>query len=236
MALALKATYPSQDAFRVAWDTEISRGGLLVRGAEVPQVQVGTEVVLTLVVGHDAVQVPARVATIIPGLGVAVLFEGVPEALAGLAMPVVEADLEEKEAPDTSRQPQALSERLRAMTVNEKMQLALSGQRDERAAILRDTNKMLHLFVFKNPRIGLDEVQSAAKNAQLSPEAIKFIAEHREWGSNPMVCTALVRNPKTPLPLALKMIDRLPMTELRTLAKGGAREAVVHAARKKVIG
>lgn len=50
------------------------------------------------------------------------------------------------------------------------------------------------------------------------------------------VCTALVRNPKTPFALALKLLDRVPLNELRALAKGGAREQIVHAARKKLAG
>ena len=116
------------------------------------------------------------------------------------------------------------------------MQLALSGSRDERTALFRDTNKMLHVFVLKNPRLGLDEVQAAAKLPQLSPDALKMVAEHREWGSNPTVCASLVRNPKTPMPLALRMLDKVPLNDLKAIAKGGARDALVHAARKKLGG
>jgi hypothetical protein len=63
-----------------------------------------------------------------------------------------------------------------------------------------------------------------------------MIAEHREWSMNAGVCASLVRNPKTPMPLALKLLDRIPVTDLRALAKGGAREQIVHAARKKISG
>lgn len=231
MAQTLSVTWPSVDALQQALETELRRGGLLVRGATVAGAHVGAEVLLEARVGEGApVRVPARVAAVIPGVGVAVLFDGVPAGLEALAMPIVEAEAERQ------RPPAALSERLKGMTVTEKMQLAMQGSRDERAALFRDVNKTLHVYVLKNPRIGLDEVQYAAKNPQLSPDAIKLIAEHREWGSNPTVCTALVRNPKTPLPMALKLIDKVPMTDLRSLAKGGAREAVVHAARRRLGG
>ena len=102
--------------------------------------------------------------------------------------------------------------------------------------LLKKTTKTLHLFVLKNPRIGLDEVQYAAKQPNLSPDALKHIAEHREWGANATVATALVRNPKTPMPLALRLLDKLPLSEVRALAKGGARDQIVHAARRKVSG
>ena len=47
----------------------------------------------------------------------------------------------------------------------------------------------------------------------------------------------VVRNPKTPMRDALKILNKLPMNELRNLAKSGnVRTAIQQAARKKVIG
>jgi hypothetical protein len=160
---------------------------------------------------------------------------GVPPELATLGSPVLEAEVLPAEDEEEEKGPPGpLSERLKKMTVNEKMQMALTGTRDERAGILRDTNKSLHLFVLKNPRIGLDEVQSAAKAPNTSPDALKFIAEHREWGGNAQVSASLVRNPKTPMPLAMRALDRVTMSDLKAIAKGGARDQLVHAARKKL--
>jgi hypothetical protein len=68
----------------------------------------------------------------------------------------------------------------------------------------------------------------------LSPDALKAIAEHREWGMNATICTSLVRNPKTLLPLALRLLERIPVSEVRAIAKGGARDQIVQAARKRL--
>ena len=38
------------------------------------------------------------------------------------------------------------------------------------------------------------------------------------------------------LPIALTQVERVPVTELRALAKGGAREQIVQAARRKING
>jgi hypothetical protein len=229
MAVALRVTWASADEYLAVFNAEISKGGLLVRGATLAGVSAGTEVSLEAQVGDAApVKVTARIAAVVPGVGVAVMFDGgVPPALAKLAQPSEEED-------DAPRGP--LTERLKAMSQQEKMQLSLSGGRDERTALLRDNNKSLHLFVLKNPRIGLDEVQAAARMPNLSPDALKMIAEHRDWSVNPTICTALVRNPKTPMPLALRLIDRVPPNDLRAIAKGGARDQIVHAARKKIAG
>lgn len=238
-ALALHVSWASPEEYSAAFTAEISRGGLLVRGASLLGVQAGAEVLLSAsVTGGGSAEVPARVAAVVPGVGVAVMFTGgVPEELQTLGSPVLEAEVlpmeeeEEKKGP-----PGSLSERLKKMTVTEKMQLALTGTRDERMALFRDTNKSLHIFVLKNPRIGLDEIQGAAKSPMVSPDALKMIAEHREWGSNAIVASSLVRNPKTPMPLAMRMLEKVPMSELKAIAKGGARDPLVNAARKKLAG
>ena len=115
------------------------------------------------------------------------------------------------------------------------MQLALSGGREERHHLLRDNNKVLHAYVLRNPRIGIDEVQAAAKLNSLSPEALKAISEHSEWGQNPVICAALVRNPKTPMAIALRLLPRVPLNDLRAIAKGAGRQQVVLAARKLLV-
>lgn len=191
--------------------------------------------------------VHARVAAVVPQVGVAVMLDGAPPALVALATslrapgPALYEPPEVLESPEEAPEeelgegaPKLLSERLKAMNVTQKMQLGLSGGREERMALFRDVNKTLHVYVLRNPRIGLDEVQQAAKQPSLSPDALKMIAEHREWGSNATVCTALVRNPKTPLPVALRLLEKIPMSEVRAIAKGGARDQIVQAARKRL--
>lgn len=229
----LRATYASPAEFLGAFDGEIARGGLLVRGAEIGAAPAMSECRLSVEVsGSPPAEVAGRIACAVPGVGVAVILEGVPAPLAALA-----ERLRAPAGPEDAEPPRgALTDRVKAMSVQEKMQLALSGGRDERLALLRDPTKVAHAVVLRNPRIGLDEVQAAAKNPNLAPDAIKLIAEHKDWGSNATVCTALVRNPKTPLPIALKLIDRVPVSELRAIAKGGARDQIVHAARRKVNG
>jgi len=142
-----------------------------------------------------------------------------------------QAESAERPAPRATQQ-----ERLSALTVGQKINLALSGDREARMALIRDPNKTLHQHVLRNPRIGLDEVQYIAKLTTVSPDALVLIADDDEWGANPVICASLVRNPKTPLPVALRLLQRLPAGEIRTLARGGFRDAVVSAARKWING
>jgi hypothetical protein len=232
-----------------AFDSEIAQGGLLVRGATIEQAVAMGECALQVRIGDEPpIEAAARIAAVVPGVGVAVMFPTVPPELSaaaqrlrsGTALPSdcfgpTPAGEESPASSGAAPMPSgALAARLREMTVAQKMSLALSGDREARFALIRDTNKTLHVYVLRNPRMGIDEVQYAAKLPTLSPEALKLIAEHREWGSNPTICAAVARNPKTPVPIAIRILDRLPVSDLRVIAKGAAREPIVHAARKKL--
>jgi hypothetical protein len=229
----LRAAFASPAEFLIAFDGEMARGGLLVRGAEIGAAQAMSECRLAVeVAGSPPVEVPGRIAAVVPGVGIAVIFDGTPAPLAALAA-AIRAPVE----PAVEEAPRgALTDRVKAMSVQQKMQLALAGSREERLALIRDHTKVAHVFVLKNPRIGIDEVQYAAKSPNLAPDAIRMIAEHKEWAANAAVCTALVRNPKTPVPIALTLLERVPLGELRAIAKGGARDQIVNAARKRLGG
>ncbi|HEX8822078.1 MAG TPA: hypothetical protein VF794_19280 [Archangium sp.] len=242
----LVAEFASAEDFLGGYEREMSKGGLLVRGAALPPgAALGPCVLAVSVAGQAPVEVQAQLAAAVPGVGVAVMFPaGPPAPLVALAerlrAPPAQGPAEEEPEPDAEEPPSPahnplMSARLAAMTVTEKMQLALSGDREARAYLLRDTNKALHVYVLRNPRLGLDEVIYAAKMSSLSPDALKLIAEHREWGVNSTVCTALARNPRTPVPLVLKLLPRVPLQEVRVIAKGQGRAPIVQAARKLVL-
>ncbi len=65
---------------------------------------------------------------------------------------------------------------------------------------------------------------------------LQRIAKDRRWSTNYEIRLALVKNPQTPTPLALRMLDTLRERDLRVLAKGSTvREAIRGAALRKVI-
>lgn len=127
--------------------------------------------------------------------------------------------------------------RIRTASHHEKIQIALHGSREERALLIRDpTAQPLHVYVLKNPHLQLDEIAAIAGLRTVSPETLKMIANRREWAQRPDIAAALVRNPKTPVPVAMKLVPFLSQTELRQLAKvGNLRAPILKAVRKKVL-
>ncbi len=128
-----------------------------------------------------------------------------------------------------------LEAEIAGMNTNQKMQLAMRGTRLARTLLLKDVNKNLQAFIIQNPRITLDEIRSLAGNRQLNPDVLNTIANHKDWGNNPNIVVALVRNPKTPQLVTAKLIEKVPMAEARRLAKANdVPRHVVSAARKRL--
>ena len=122
------------------------------------------------------------------------------------------------------------------LTHAQKIQLALRGNRDQRNAILRDKNRMLHVYVLKNSQLTVDDVLAIAKNTQMGPDLYKHIAERPEWFQRAQIAGALARNPKVPGDIAIRALAHVAPDVLRQIAKGiGAPPHVVQAARKRVI-
>jgi hypothetical protein len=236
----LVAEFATPLEFLAAYDEEIAVGGLLVRGASIENAAAMSDCSLVVRIGGaERAEEKAKLAGAMAG-GVAVIFISPPAALDALA-----AELRNPPEPDAEAEPEpgagdglqqySTRQRLAELSPAQKMALALSCGREERFHLLRDNNKVLHAYVLRNPRIGIEEVQAAAKLNSLSPEALKAIADHAEWGQNAAICAALVRNPKTPMPIALRLLPRLQPSEVRALAKGTARQPIVLAARKMLL-
>ncbi len=126
-------------------------------------------------------------------------------------------------ASDSSESPDRESvssyEKLAKMDVAGKVKAALLGTREEREILIREPNRLVFTAVMQSPKLTLQEVEKIAHMKNISDEILRMIAEKREWVSNYSVILALVRNPRTPIPSAMKFVPRLQDRDLRLLAK-----------------
>ena len=231
--MRLVAEFGSPEEYLAAYEEEISVGGLFLKGASVEGGAAMSDCTLAVLIGGEEVaEENARLAFVTPGIGVAVVFLSPPAALDELAARLREPEPEPEAGAGDGVQQNSARQLLAQLSPSQKMSLALKAGRAERHHLLRDNNKVLHAYVLRNPHIGIDEVQAAAKLNSLSPEALKAIGDHPEWGQNSVICAALVRNPKTPVAIALRLLPRVPLNDLRAIAKGAGRQQIVLAARK----
>lgn len=124
-----------------------------------------------------------------------------------------------EEPPDKAPVNKSLYARIAGMSVGEKIKLALLGNREARALLVRDTNRLIARFVLRNPRLTEDEVLMIARNRNIDSEILREIGEHKQWPRNYQIRLALVNNPKTPLATALHFVSLLHERDLRFLAK-----------------
>ena len=125
--------------------------------------------------------------------------------------------------------------RLQRMGMDDKINLALSGNREERMALATDSNKAVHHYLLKNAKITLDEIAFMARLPSLNPDVLDKIAENPSFVQNPTVVKALVYNPKTPVRTAIRLLDRLPRPEVLNLSKRMTmNRRLVMAAKKKI--
>ena len=226
---------------------QFSRGGFLVRVEPPAGLELYAAVELALRLGDDEVVLDGKVVQMVAGVGTAIAFDAGDAGLAALVdragaapaggAPAVHALAA---APAPARRaapaPRDAHTRVKAASKVDKIHIARYGKKDERMQIIRGSDRSLHRYVLTNPGLGLDEVVTIAKMNTMSPDILKAIADRREWAQRPDIAIALVRNPKTPVPLAIKLLRYVSPSDLRQLAKGSAvRMPILKAARKIVL-
>jgi hypothetical protein len=101
--------------------------------------------------------------------------------------------------------------------VADKVQLAMKGNAEERAILIRDSARMVAMQVLKSPKLSDNEICSYANMRNVAEDVLREIASHRDWTKSYAVAHALVRNPKTPGGLSVQFLPRLGTRDLKVV-------------------
>jgi hypothetical protein len=121
-------------------------------------------------------------------------------------------------SPEAEQRRLATAQRLAVLTVTQKVKAAMRGAREERAVLIRDPNKLVAIAVLSSPKLTLQEVETFARMASVSEDALRVIATTRAWVKNYSVVQGLVFNPKTPVAMSLPLVKRLLERDVRALS------------------
>lgn len=105
------------------------------------------------------------------------------------------------------------------MGVGEKIKMALTGDKEWRSILIRDSNKLVNGAVVKNPRITEPEILAISKSAIQNDEILRVICHNKEWVKNYEIRKALVLNHKTALPIAIRFMGFLTEKDIGAIAK-----------------
>ena len=147
-----------------------------------------------------------------------------------------EESLSEEEAVDEESQ-EFLSKYQLAQTmgIGEKIKVALTGDKEWRTLLIKDSNKLVSGSVVKNPRITEAEVLAIVKGTVQNDEILRVICMNKEWVKNYNIRKALALNNKTPLPNALRYLSTLTEKDLAALAKSKNISTVISTQARRLL-
>lgn len=152
---------------------------------------------------------------------------GANEAAAAPAEePLVDTLAELPDIPDEAADPE--HKVLSSLSVLERMKLAMKGSREQRAALVRDPNKLVSAAVLSSPKVNEAEIETFTKMGNVSEDVLRTIGQNRGWTKNYGVMLGLCRHPKTPPAIAMSFVQRLNERDLKAIttdrnAKEGLR-------------
>jgi hypothetical protein len=125
---------------------------------------------------------------------------------------------------------------LSTLPIVERMKLAMKGTREQRAQLIRDSNRLVASAVLSSPKLTETEVESFAKMANVTEDVLRVIAGNRTWTKNYGVVLGLTKNPKTPAGISMHLLHRLNEKDVKMLSVDrNVPEALRLAARKMMV-
>jgi hypothetical protein len=124
---------------------------------------------------------------------------------------------------------------LNSLSVPQRLKMALKGTREQRSVLVRDPNRMVSAAVLSSPKLTDTEVESFARMGNVSEDVLRTIGMTRAWTQNYTVCSALIRNAKTPLAISMQLLPRMNDRDVKILVTDrNVPEGLRIAARKMV--
>ena len=150
-----------------------------------------------------------------------VLFQETEEIAAALeSHPDEDTHLEDEEGKEILKEKfLPLYKRIGSMTMSQKIRRATLGSKEERMLLVRDSNRVIASAAIRSPLMQESEVVLLSRNKNLADEVLRVISSTSEWLKSYAVKKNLVENPKTPVPVATRLVQHLREADLRSVAK-----------------
>ena len=108
---------------------------------------------------------------------------------------------------------------IRSLPVPVRMKLARGAPRSLRAILVKDKSTMVATAVLNGNALTESEVELIAANRSVSEEVLTLIAQNRQWSRKYNITHALIKNPRTNVGMAVRMVSRLSIRDLRNLSR-----------------
>jgi hypothetical protein len=153
--------------------------------------------------------------------------ETTPDAIAEVLDANIPQEEKEKRVP--------IMKLVAGLNIAQKVALAIRGNKEARSMLVRDSNRMVAVAAIRSPRITESEVKSVATSRTVHDDVIRIIANSRELSRSYSVKLALASNPKTPLPMAMKLLPLLRESDIKVMAKSKSISAAIAAQARRMV-
>ena len=140
-----------------------------------------------------------------------------------------------EERPISEDERSSIAAQIARLSVPEKVELAVKGNREVRRILSRDANSMVARAVIGSPKLTEDDIISYAGTSLTHEDVLRFIADSRQWTANRQVVNALVLNPRTPPPAAIRFLKSCQTSELRALTQNRSLSAPVRQEARRLV-
>ncbi|HEY3202379.1 MAG TPA: hypothetical protein VGL03_01855 [Thermoanaerobaculia bacterium] len=130
---------------------------------------------------------------------------------------------------------QDLLRRLPEMAIAERVDLARNVGRGTLLHLRLDPDPRVLASVLENRFTTEPDVIQAAAQPSASREVLALIAEHPVWSLRSDVRSAVLRNPRLPAPLALSLLTRASLADLRGLRDSPRSSTLLKACAERVL-
>jgi hypothetical protein len=130
--------------------------------------------------------------------------------------------------PETQDPAEVEPKMLSSLSVLDRMKLAMKGSREQRAVLVRDSNKLVSAAVLSSPKVNEAEIEAFTKMGNVSEDVMRIIGQNRAWTKNYGIILGLCKHPKTPPAISMSFVQRLHEKDLKMIstdrnAKDGLR-------------
>ena len=108
---------------------------------------------------------------------------------------------------------------VRMLTVPQRLRLTRGASRAMKGILLRDPNAQVAVAVLQNNGFSEQEMEQVARSRSVVEEVLLEVARKREWVARYSVSRALVQNPKTPVSVAVRLLPKMAVRDLKLVAR-----------------
>ncbi len=108
-------------------------------------------------------------------------------------------------------------QKIARLSVGERIQLAMKGNKEERFILIRDGAKLVSSAVLESSKVTDQEIETFAAMKNVQESVLRGIAGKRKFMKQYAVVRALVNNPRCPLDVQLNLAKNLLNQDLKSL-------------------